>query len=399
MTQTPRDLTPEPLTRPEQVAELVESIHEHRIFALDTEFITERTYRPQLALVQVATPDLVAVLDPLAGQAVDQPIWDAVADAGIVTVVHAHEQESRFCVQRCGRPPENLFDVQLAAGFCGYHFPIAHGALVRGELDREVAASQSRTDWTLRPLSESQLRYAADDVAWLLPLYEGFRERLASDERERWLREETETRTAALEPDAQADIPRWRKLSGRRRLSRRGLAALRELHGWRDRVAATTDSPLKRIARDESLVAIASTLPRSLDDLARVRGGGEVARRHRAEIVEAVARSLELPDSELPERLTNTPSPPRTLMSFVAALLESLCDDHEIDSQLLASHADVRELINWVRRSRRDGEPPRLLRGWRRELAGETILAALEGRVSLRVGDATGQQPLVAERR
>ena len=112
-----------------------------------------------------------------------------------------------------------------------------------------------------------------------------------------------------------------------------------------------------------------------------------------------MARSLELPDSELPERLTNTPSPPRTLMSFVAALLESLCDDHEIDSQLLASHADVRELINWVRRSRRDGEPPRLLRGWRRELAGETILAALEGRVSLRVGDATGQQPLVAERR
>ena len=284
-------------------------------------------------------------------------------------------------------------------GSAGITSPIAHGALVRGELDREVAASQSRTDWTLRPLSESQLRYAADDVAWLLPLYERFRERLASDERERWLREETETRAAALEPDAQAEIPRWRKLSGRRRLSRRGLAALRELHGWRDRVAATTDSPLKRIARDESLVAIASTLPRSLDDLARVRGGGEVARRHRAEIVEAVARSLELPDSELPERLTNTPSPPRTLMSFVAALLESLCDDHEIDSQLLASHADVRELINWARRPRRDGEPPRLLRGWRRELAGETILAALEGRVSLRVGDATGQQPLVAERR
>ena len=166
-----------------------------------------------------------------------------MADAGIVTVVHAHEQESRFCVQRCGRPPENLFDVQLAAGFCGYHFPIAYGALVRGELDREVAASQSRTDWTLRPLRRvaAALRGRRCGVA-AASSTRGFasgwratsgsagcarRRRLA---RRRW------------KPDAQAEIPRWRKLSGRRRLSRRGLAALRELHGWRDRVAATTDS-------------------------------------------------------------------------------------------------------------------------------------------------------------
>ena len=398
---TPPHAASEPLTEPEQIADLLGSIRRHRIFAIDTEFIAERSYRPRLALVQLATPDRIALIDPLPAAQPDQPIWQAAADPQITTVVHAHEQESRFCLERTGRPPANLFDVQLAAGFCGHRFPIAYSALVRSELDAPAAASQSRTDWTRRPLSRSQLRYAVDDVRWLLPLHQTLSARLAADRRGRWLREETQARTAALEPDAAATAaPRWRKLSGARRLSRRGLAALRELHAWRDQAAQASDAPAKRIARDDALVAVAATLPRSQDDLLRVRGCEDLARRHRTAVLAAVERALQLPDAELPQRANQKPSAPRTLTSFVDALLDALCAEQQIDSKLLAANADLQELIEWARRgaAAQRSERPRLLCGWRRELAGDTILAALNGRVALRVADPAAEQPLVAER-
>ena len=391
------DTVAEPLTSPEQTAELLDSIRRCGIFALDTEFSSGRSYKPHLALVQVATPERIALIDPLAEGLPDQPIWEAVADPAITTVVHAHDQESRFCLERTGHLPQNLYDVQLAAGFCEHRFPIGYGVLVREELDVDAAPSQSRTDWTRRPLSRPQLHYAADDVRWLLPLHDRFSARLAADRRADWLRDELQQRVGALESDAEAATPRWRKLSGARRLNRRGLAALRELHAWRNGAARAADSPLKRIARDDVLVAVASTLPATFDDLQRVSGVETVPHRYREPMLEAVRRAIELSDDRLPRRVVEPPPPPRTLTSFVDALLDALCAEHRIDSKLVAAAADVREAVEWARASQSQGAPPRLLRGWRRELAGDAILAALDGRISLRIADPGGEQPLVAE--
>ncbi len=396
---------PEPqlLTDLAQIAELSESIRRHGSFALDTEFISEGSYSPQLALVQVATPEWIALIDPLVDGRPDQPIWDAVADPSITTVVHAHDQESRFCYERTGSAPQNLFDVQLAAAFCGYRFPISYGALLNEELAVQAVASRSRTDWTRRPLSASQLRYAADDVRWLLPLHERLSERLAGDERARWLREETQLRIASLDAAAPAETPAWRKLPGSRGLNRRGLAALRELHAWRRDAAQAANRPLKRIARDDVLIAVAQTLPDTLADLRRVRGVEIVPTRHRPSMLAAVQRASELPNDRLPERILEPPTPPRTLTAFVDALLDALCAERSIDTKLVAASADVRAIVSWAREPRGEGEPhppgaaPRLLRGWRREFAGESIIAAIEGRISLRIADHRAEQPLVAE--
>lgn len=388
---------PQPLTDPAQIAELSESIYRCGIFALDTEFISEGAYSPQLALVQVATPERIALIDPLVDGRPDQPIWDAVADPAITTVVHAHDQESRFCYERTGSAPQNLFDAQLAAAFCGYRFPISYGGLLDEELAVRTAASQSRTDWTRRPLSASQLRYAADDARWLLPLHEQLRERLAGDERARWLREETQLRIAALDADAPAETPRWRRLSGLRRLTPRGLAAARELHAWREGAARAANRPLKRIARDDVLVAVAHMLPDSFDDLQRVRGVETVPHRYRKPMLAAVRRASELPKDRLPKRIVEPPPPPRTLTAFVDALLDALCAERLIDTKLVAASADVREIVSWARAPRPSSATPRLLRGWRREFAGESIIAAIEGRITLRIADHRAEQPLVAE--
>ena len=395
----------EPLTQPGQVRDLLDSIRRAGVFALDTEFISEGSYSPQLALVQIATPERIELIDPLAaphtddGRALDLPIWEAVADPTISTVVHAHDQESRFCIERAGRPPQNLFDVQLAAGFCGHRFPIGYGALIDAELGISASASQSRTDWTRRPLSRSQLQYAADDVRWLLPLHDALRAQLAGDERARWLGEELQLRITSLDAEAAAETPRWRKLGGVRRLNRRSLAALRELHAWRDAAARELNRPLKRIARDDALVAVAAMLPATLDDLLRVRGAETLPHRHRRPMLAAVQRALKLPPDELPQRQTASAPPPRTLTSFVDALLDALCAERRIDSKLVAASADVREVVEWARapRGQKRGAAPRLMQSWRREFAGEAILAALDGRISLRIADHRAEQPLVAE--
>jgi len=192
---------------------------------LDTEFVSERTYQPTLALLQVATRNEIFLIDPLADhiqKAPDQPIWDLMADPSVRTVVHAHDQEAQFCLQRTGQPPGDLFDVQLAAAFSGHYYPIAYDKLVGRELSRSVGPSQSRTNWLQRPLTKAQQRYAADDVRWLILLHDRFLERLSDDPQQRrfrWLREETSNRLHRL---SRRETDRWRRLSGANDRSRGG---------------------------------------------------------------------------------------------------------------------------------------------------------------------------------
>ena len=385
------------ISSPAEVAALADSIRAHGVMGLDTEFITERTYRPRLALVQVSTPDGDRIIDPLAPGEPDTPIWECMADPAVTTVVHAHQQETRFCIERAGRPPANLFDVQLAAAFAGHRYPIGYSALVAAELRRNSAESQSRTEWTRRPLSPAQIRYASDDVHWLLPLHRKLSRRLADDGRLAWLEEETGAVVAATAANG-AGEPRWRKIGGAGKLAPRSLAALRELSEWRDREAARADLPLKRIARDDILAAVAAALPGSLDDLMRIRGAADMPRRHRVPFLEAVARARELPERELPERIraNRPPSSAKALHRFLEAVLESACADHGVDAGLAANAADLNELIAARLKPRENGREPRLLSGWRREVCGLQLCEAIDGRVALRIGDPRAASPLVA---
>ena len=387
------------LDRHEDVAELADRIRDDGMMGLDTEFVSERTYQPQLALLQVATRDEIFLIDPLAEhiqEAPDQPIWDAMADPGVRTIVHAHDQEAQFCFQRTGRAPGDLFDVQLAAAFSGHYYPIAYDKLVGRELRRGVGPSQSRTNWLQRPLTAAQQRYAAEDVRWLLRLHDRFVRRMSDDPEQRrfdWLREETETRLDRL---SRRESDRWRRLSGANKLSPRSLAALRELSAWRESVASRRNIPFRRIASDDLLVAVSATRPSSQAELKSVRGVGQLKQSYFPDVLGAVETALSIPEAELPARASrhHGGKPSRMVVLFLESVLAAACAKHQIDPELVGSSSQLRAVVSWNEGGRPAEQMPRLLSGWRGEVCGEPLLEALAGRISLRINDPLSANPL-----
>ena len=377
-----------------EVSDLAASVRRHGIMGLDTEFVSERTYRPVLALVQVATPDGVFLIDPLAPGEPDQPIWDAMADADVCTVVHALHEEARFCLRRTGRLPGDLFDVQLGAAFNGSHYPIAYDKLVGQELRRSLGPSQSRTDWLQRPLTGPQMRYAADDVRWLLPLRDRLQARMQANQSLGWFQEEMSQRLRELERGGGEGV--WRRLAGSGKLQPRSLAALRELAQWREHEAARADVPLRRVARDDLLIGIAQQRPSNLEELLSLRGGRDLRRQHRTPILRAVQRALDLAEPDLPqrERPQRQPKPKRAALLFLEAVLTAACERHRVDPSLVGSSGQLRQLVAWNANGRDPDRRPPLLRGWRAEVCGDALLDALSGQVSLRLSDPQAAQPL-----
>ncbi|MYE06429.1 MAG: ribonuclease D, partial [Chloroflexi bacterium] len=378
------------LDRHEDVVELADRIRADGVMGLDTEFISERTYQPQLALLQVSTRDEIFLIDPLADhiqEAPDQPIWDLMADASVRTVVHSLDQEAQFCVQRTGKAPGDLFDVQLAAAFSGHYYPIAYDKLVGRELRRGVGPSQSRTNWLQRPLTSAQCRYAADDVRWLIGLHDRFLSRMSEGPGQRrfdWLREETEARLGRL---SRRETERWRRLSGANKLPPRSLAALRELSSWRESVASERNVPFRRIASDDLLVAIASTRPTSTAELSSVRGIGQIKQAYFPDVLGAVESALAIPEAELPARASrhHGGKPSRMVVLFLESVLAAACATHEIDPDLVGGSSQLRALVSWNENGRPAERRPGLITGWRGEVCAEPLLDALEGRISLRI--------------
>lgn len=387
------------LDRHEDVAELADRIRADGVMGLDTEFVSERTYQPQLALLQVATRDEIFLIDPLADhiqEAPDQPIWDAMADPSVRTIVHAHDQEAQFCMQRTGRAPGDLFDVQLAAAFSGHYYPIAYDKLVGRELRRGVGPSQSRTNWLQRPLTDAQRRYAAEDVRWLFRLHDRFLSRMTDDPNQQrfgWLQEETNARLSRL---SRRETDRWRRLSGANKLSPRSLAALRELSAWRESVASRRNVPFRRIASDDLLVAMAATRPTSRAELSSVRGVKQLKQSHFPEVLQAIDAALAIPEEDLPTRTTrhHGGKPSRMVVLFLESVLAAACAEQQIDADLVGGSAQLRALVSWNENGRSpEGRPP-LLKGWRGEVCAEPLLDALEGRISLRINDPLSANPL-----
>ena len=362
-------------------------------FALDTEFVSERTYRPRLALVQIATPDRVAAIDPLAVEDFSA-LWQLVADPAVVTIVHGGEQEARFCRLATGCLPAAYIDVQLAAGLVGERFPMSYANLVERVLKQRPRQGQARTDWLRRPLSDSQLDYALEDVRHLHALWDRLERLLNTHSRRSWLDEEEGRRLAAVERDLLAT--RWRRVAGAQKLSRRGLAVVRELSTWREQEAAQRDHPRTWVLSDHLIVAIAESLPRSLADLQRLRGLDRAKGRYAVTLLASVERALALPEDELPsrDRPSRKEAQVRMLGLLLEAMLESHCAHEGIDTSLVGGANDLRDLVRWHLSGKQGEAGPALVQGWRAELVGDLFEQALHGQVAVRVRDAWARDAL-----
>lgn len=354
-------------------------------YAIDTEFHRERTYFPQLALVQIGWEGGLVLIDPLA---LDISPLKRVFETDAVAVLHASSQDLEVMQLATGTVPRRIFDTQIAAGFMGLRTP-SLASLHDQLLGLKLPKANRLTDWLRRPLEPEQQSYAASDVANLLEIQDRIEERLEVLRRREWAEAECEiarSRGATVRDPAEA----WTRIKEARSLGARARTAARELAAWREQTAQDRNIPVRHLLPDLAIVALSQRPPRSADDVGKARGleRRSLSRKDAAAVVEVIAASVDLPAPESRSNRSNQGPDLRPAVTLIAAWLSQYAEDHELDPALLGSRSDIEEFV-------RGGES-RLSSGWRHDMAG----AAIE---SLLAGDAAvafdGDGRVVVERR
>lgn len=360
-----------------------------RRFALDTEFVGERTYVPVLELIQVATDDLVALIDCRAVPSLE-PVFGVLADPKIEKVLHAGQQDLELFTSLTGCAPAPVIDTQVAAAMAGHGAQVGYAQLIERLVGVIVDKSETLTDWSRRPLTEAQLAYAVDDVRYLLPAYVKLRAQLEQLGRWEWLVEECRrlersARSIPVEPDEA-----WLRVRGRGSLRSRGLVVLRALAAWREALAKARDKPRASIARDEALVEIARKAPTTIDALHGLRAvRSRELDRHAADVVARVAAALETPREQWPPPPPPSHAAPSTgVVELLQAVLRLRAEEAGIAPGLLATNADLQVLV--ARHAAGEAAELPIMSGWRQTIAGGDLLALLEGRASVALDPATG---------
>ena len=379
------------------LADLVDHLRAAGRFAFDTEFVSEETFEPVLCLVQVATADRLAAFDPLAVRDLG-PFWDAVNDPAITVVMHAAGEDLRIARFQTGTVPARVFDVQIAAGLVGFGYPLSLGNLVHQALGVSVSGGETRTDWRRRPLSPAQLRYALDDVRYLLELADALSARLESLGRTAWAEAELAAFLAAIRDRSEED--RWRRLPGLHHLNRRGLEVARRLSEWRAEDARRANRPLRQVMRDDLLVAIAKRQPTTRRDLEALRDFNRPNLLGRSnEIVALIVEAQAVPPEDLPRPAERHEEGPGQAMvvSLLAATLSHCCAALRIAPGLVGTATDLKDLIRWHADGMPESRRPALVQGWRDEVCGRTLLDVLSGRRALRVVDPMAEVPVALD--
>ena len=354
------------------------------VIAVDTEFMREKTYWPQLCLVQIASQDGTFLIDPLPNKLDLHPLAELWGSASIHKIFHAGGQDVQILYDACGVAPAPYFDTQDAAALIGLPEQIGYGALIQRLLHVELAKADSFTDWSRRPLTDTQVDYAAEDVSWLLKVYPVLYAELQSLGRETWLDEEFARRVspAALEIDLRAQFRRLKRVAS---LKPHQLAIARELAAWREEEAMRRDLPKRWLLSDEAILEIARKAPGSAEELARLRGVGASVKHSLDRIVSAVQRGQRCPQEDwpsLPERRKPEGDFAATV-DLMAALVRKRAQENRLSTSLLAPRA----LLESYALEHDESSP--LMQGWRRALIGEELTRLLDGEIGLCLRDKT----------
>ena len=365
----------------EKLEQLCESIKNAPVLILDTEFIREKTYRAKLCLLQIATDNIIACVDPIALNNISS-LMDIINDKNKIKVLHSARQDYEIFYDLTKQLPQPLFDSQLAASLLGYGEQVGYGALVDKVLNVQLDKAHTRTDWSKRPLSEAQIRYASDDVIYLRELYPLLNKQLDEQGRGNWLDEEFNT---LCQPELYVTKPEdaWQRVKGINRLRPRQLAAAQNMAQWREEVATKKDRPRRWILADDILLAAAQLLPKSITQLESIMNIKKATIENSGGIIlDCVKKALELSDDNLPsikkpKRLT---ADQEIIADLLLTQLKLIASEQNISPANIANRKMIEKLILGEKNIA-------ILQGWRYQLAGESLQRLLNNDVGLHIID------------
>ena len=363
----------------EKLQQLCDSIKDAPLLILDTEFIREKTYRAKLCLLQIATDDIVACVDPIALSDISA-LMDIINDKTKIKVLHAARQDYEIFFDLTNQLPQPLFDSQLAASLLGYGEQVGYGSLVQKVLGVQLDKAHTRTDWSKRPLSDAQIRYASDDVVYLRELYPILKAQLVEQGRENWLDDEFD---ALCQPELFVTRPEeaWNRVKGVNRLRPRQLAAAKNISEWREKVAIKKDRPRRWILADDILLAAAQLLPKNVSQLESIANIKKSIIDNSGEnILSCIKKALELDETDLPsiKKPTRLSADQEIIADLLLTLLKLIAGKQNISPANIANRKMIEKLIL--------GEKDiALLHGWRNKLAGEKLQNLLSNKVGLHI--------------
>lgn len=361
---------------------------------LDTEFLREKTYRAKLCLVQMAVGGDIFVVDVLEPLDLKGPA-DLIADPDVRVILHAGRQDLELFYEGWGAVPANIFDVQLAAGFAGHGASLPYGRLVETLCGKRLVKGESYTDWCKRPLTDAQLTYAADDVRYLGAAADRLDGELTRLGRREWVLQEMKSlESEELYRTDPGEV--WRKVGGRGTLSPKALAVLREVARWREETAQRRDIPRGWVIKDPTMIEIARRSPTSVQQLKSLRGlNSSEADRSGRDILAAVEAGRDAPS------ISMGAAPPkgaqaraRMLSGLADAVVRARCEQAGLATELVSTRSELEALLAEVVTGSVDEGRHRLMQGWRRELAGDAVVALAEGRIAVK---AIPKAPFVEE--
>ncbi len=369
------------ITKQSELDAAIAAIRKSDFVTVDTEFIRETTFWPELCLIQMATPDTTALVDPLAPGIELAPFFELMGDERILKVFHAARQDIEIVFHRGGLIPHPVFDTQVAAMVCGFGESVSYEQLVQKVSGGRIDKSSRFTDWRRRPLTDKQLEYALADVTHLIDVYYHLVAELERENRAHWLNEEMEVLTSRRTYDQHPDEA-WRRLKVRARKPLE-LAIVQQVAAWREREARERNVPRGRVLKDDAIFEIAQQAPADAEALGRLRTTPKGWERSSSAqgLLAAVQRALDIPREELP-RLPKFAQPAEgssAAAELLKVLLRMVAESEGVATKVLASSDDLDRIAA-------DGEAADVpaLHGWRREVFGEKALALVRGEIALK---------------
>lgn len=345
--------------------------------AVDTEFMRVDTFYPKAGLIQIGDGKCAFLIDPLL-IANWQPLAELIEDRNVVKVLHACSEDLEVLLRLTGKLPQPLFDTQLAAGYLNLGFSMGYSRLVQEVLGIDLPKGETRSDWLQRPLSETQVSYAAEDAVHLAELFSALRARL-SDDKYAWVLEDGAELVAQLRREVQPDSL-YREVKLAWKLSPQQLAVLRALCAWREREARLRDVPRNRILKEHALWPIAKSQPNNLAALARIDDMHPRTLRQDGEtLLQLIKHAASLPAEQWPEPL------PEPLPIEASGILKQLRAVGQAEGQRLGIAPELMLRKKTLEALLKSGYPdgpytlPDSLRGWRRERMGQALLDSLAG--------------------